>query len=315
MEPGGAMGRSSEASRGHFADRLIGRLRAAGHPLCVGLDPHLERLPAAFRRGTMTPRDPTTAAAVESFLAAVIDRVAGRVAVVKPQIAFFEQLGWRGLRVLERLVARARNAGLAVILDAKRGDVGSTAAAYARAYLERDAATPVDAMTVNPYLGRDSLEPLIAAADAAGGGLFVLVKTSNPGARDFQDLELRRGRLYEAVARALAPAVSARRGPQTGYSALGVVAGATHPAESERLRALVPEALFLVPGYGAQGASAADAVRGFVRGPGGMLEGGVVNSSRAILFPGSPEGGVRRFEQAFDDALKRAIDELAAAVA
>ena len=171
----------------NFADALIERTRALGHPLCVGLDPHLERIPAPFRQGAMDPRDPATPDAVGAFLAEVVDRLEKRVAIVKPQIAFFEQLGWQGLRVLEDVVVRCRARGLMVLLDAKRGDIGSTADGYARAYLDKDAALGVDAITINPYLGRDSLQPFVENCAANGRGMFVLVKTSNPGSGDLQD--------------------------------------------------------------------------------------------------------------------------------
>jgi orotidine-5'-phosphate decarboxylase len=151
-------------SKAHFADALVTRVRALGHPLCVGLDPHLPLLPALFRRGSMAPARPETAAAVESILGAVLDRVAGRVAAVKPQSAFFEQLGARGAELLARLVARARERELFVILDAKRGDVGSTNEGYATAYLDPAGGLPVDAITVSPWLGLDTLEPYVAAA-------------------------------------------------------------------------------------------------------------------------------------------------------
>lgn len=301
----------------HFADRLIGRCRALGHPLCVGLDPHLDRIPELFRRGSMEAEDPRAAEAVESMLAAVIDRVADRVAVVKPQIAFFEQLGPAGVVVLARLVARARAAGLPVLLDAKRGDIGSTATAYARAYLGEGAAMPCDAITLNPYLGLDSLRPFIDRAEGEGCGLFVLVKTSNPGSGDFQDrpLEGAGESLHRTVARALADDCERLRGPETGWSSLGVVVGATWPGESEGVRERLPTSLFLVPGYGAQGGSAADAVRGFVRGPDGRLEGGVVNSSRGILFPADGQAtDAAGWERAIDRAVDRAIDELGEAV-
>ncbi len=301
----------------HFADELILRLRELGHPLCVGLDPHLDHIPPLFRRGSMAPADPQTASSVESFLRAVLERAAGRVAVVKPQIAFFERLGWRGLEALEAVVEHARRQGLSVLLDAKRGDVGSTAAAYAAAYLGARATLPCDAITLSPYLGRDSLEPFVERARQDGAGLFVLVKTSNPGSGDFQNRVLEgRGTLYETVAGALAEEAEALRGPQTGWSSLGVVAGATYPAESERIRARLPHSLFLVPGYGAQGGSAAAAVRGFVRGPSGRLEGGLVNSSRGILFPpGAGQAGAGGWERAIDETLRRAADELGEAVA
>jgi len=227
----------------HFADALIGRVRALGHPLCAGLDPHLPLIPPLFRRGSMQPADPASADAVEAFLGAVVDRLAGRVALVKPQIAFFEQLGWRGLRALERVLVRCRERELLVLLDAKRGDIGSTAEGYARAYLAADAAFPVDALTVNPYLGRDTLEPYFKEATQNGVGVFVLVKTSNPGSGDVQDRPGDGGPVWEHVARGLADASRALEGPATGWSSLGIVVGATHPEQAARARALLPRSL------------------------------------------------------------------------
>jgi orotidine-5'-phosphate decarboxylase len=297
----------------HFADELISRTRRLGHPLCAGLDPHLPLVPPLFRQGDMVPSDPRSAAAVADFLAAALPRLAPHVAVVKPQSAFFERLGWRGIQVLEDVVSRSRAAGLPVILDAKRGDIGSTAEAYA-GVLDGSAPLQADALTVNPYLGRDTLAPFIDAAAAQGRGVFVLTKTSNPGAADFQDRRIDGVPLYGHVAAALAEPCAALRGA-SGWSSLGIVAGATHPAEHEHLRARLPNALFLVPGYGAQGAPATDAVRGFVRGPHG-LEGGVVSSSRALLFPSAGNtDDSRTWESALDDAVARAVDELRAAVA
>ena len=298
----------------HFADRLIARVRALGHPLCAGLDPHLPLIPPLFRRGSMRPADPQTAAAVESFMLAVLERLAGRVAIVKPQSAFFEQLGWRGMQALDRVIRTAHDVGLLVLLDAKRGDIGTTATAYA-ACLDVEAATPVDALTVNPYLGRDTLQPFVDAAARGGNGVFVLVKTSNPGAADYQDRAIDSRTLFEHVADSLRELCDGLRGPATGWSSLGIVAGATYPAESERLRTILPHALFLVPGYGAQGGSARDAVRGFVRGADGRREGGIVSSSRGLLFP--PDGATddrRTWERAIDAASDRAAGELADAV-
>lgn len=295
----------------HWGDELTLRVRRLGHPLCLGLDPHLALLPKPFRSGSMDPAEPATAEAVEHFLITVVDRAAERVAVVKPQIAFFEQLGWRGLRALENLIEHAHRAHLLVLLDAKRGDVGSTAEAYAAAWLgER---SRVGALTVNPYLGRDSLAPFLERAKNAGRGLFVLVRTSNPGAADLQELETRGGKLYEQVAEMLAPEAETLRGPETGWSSLGAVVGATWPGEAERVRELLPHALFLVPGYGAQGASAREAVRGFAIGPGRRLEGGIVSSSRGVLFPPSVESA-REWDRGFDQALGRASEELGEAV-
>ena len=298
-----------------FADRVTLATRRLGHPLCVGLDPHLDRFPPLFRRGGMVPEAPETAAAVESFCLAMLDRLAGRVAVVKPQIAFFERLGWRGMRVLEAVAAAARERDLLVLLDAKRGDIGSTARGYAEAYLGREAALPVDAITANPYLGLDSLEPFVKAALETGAGVFVLVKTSNPGSEDFQDRSLGGKPLFERVAESLVGIAERMRGPETGWSSLGAVVGATYPEAHRRLRELLPRALFLVPGYGAQGGGAKEAVAGFVAGPAGRLEGGLVNSSRGILFPpGSDTDDLATWERAVDEALDRAIGELGEAV-
>ena len=287
----------------HFGDELISRTRALGSPLCVGLDPHPERIPAAFGPAG-------TAEAAERFCCAIVERVAGRVAVVKPQVAFFEQLGWPGLRALTHGVERARAAGLLVLLDAKRGDIGSTAAGYAAAYLAPGAPLEVDALTLNPYLGLDTLEPFAEAAETAGRGLVVLIKTSNRGSGDLQDLEIARGPVYAHLAAALEPLSRRLEGSETGWSSLGVVVGATWPEPHELVRKHLPTALFLVPGYGAQGGRAEDAVRGFVPGPNG-LEGGVVNSSRAVLFPeGAYTASAQEWERAVDEALDRTIDEL-----
>ena len=299
----------------HFADDLIARTREIGHPLCAGIDPHLERVPALFRQGSMAATDPATPAAVEALVMAFLDRVAGRVAAVKPQMAFFEQLGSLGLAVLERVMAAARERELLVVLDAKRGDIGSTAAGYARAYLEPGAAAEADAITLNPYLGLDSLAPFAERAAAHGRGLFVLAKTSNPGSGDLQDRLLEKeGPVYEAVAESLRGLEAELLGPATGWSSLGIVAGATYPEQAERLRALLPHALFLVPGYGAQGASAHEALGSFVPGPEG-LEGGLVNSSRGLLFPeaAAEANDAVAWERAVDAAIDRAADELRAA--
>jgi len=300
-----------------FADLLVERVRELGHPLCAGLDPHLERIPEPFRQGSMRPGDPRTADAVEAFLGAFADRLEGRVAVAKPQVAFFEQLGWRGLRALERVVARLRQRGIRVLLDAKRGDIGSTAEGYARAWLRAEGpAEPCDALTVHPWMGRDGLDPFLAAAREEGRGVFVLVKTSNAGSRDLQDRETEGRPLYACLAELLAADCEALRGPRTGWSSLGVVVGATFPGPAERVREALPRALFLVPGYGAQGAGAAEALRGFVAGPKGR-EGGVVNASRSLLFPEGAEGaqGAAAWERAVDAALERATGELGDAVA
>ena len=298
----------------HFGDALIERVRALGNPLCVGLDPYLDRIPPLFRDGDMSPGNPLTAPAVEAFLKAVLDRAAGKTAVVKPQSAFFERMGWRGIRALEEVCSHARKRGMLVLLDAKRGDIGSTADAYAGAYLTDDAPLPADALTLNPYLGMDTLEPFFTTAKAHGRGLFILVKTSNPGSGDFQDLKVGNCTLAETVANRLNTEADALAGGKTGWSSLGVVVGATYPGEAERIREIMPSTIFLVPGYGAQGGSAAGAVNGFVKGPNG-LEGGIVSSSRGILFPaGGDTASAKDWEQAIDAAIDQAVNELGEAV-
>ncbi len=300
----------TEKSTDHFADRLIERVRALGHPLCVGFDPHLDRIPPLFRHGEMNPRSDETAEAVERFVMAILERLPGRVAIVKPQSAFFEQLGWRGLRVLERFIEHARELDLLVILDAKRGDIGSTAEGYARAHLDSSTPASADALTLSPYLGLDSLAPFVERGEKSGSGLFVLVKTSNPGSGDLQDRLLADAAnpelpVYLAVAQSLGAYASRLVGSRTGWSSLGVVVGATYPTPALRIREQLAHSLFLVPGYGAQGASAEEAVAGFVPGPSG-LEGGIVASSRAILFP---QDGVTDTLSTWEKAIDRAIDQ------
>ena len=301
----------------HFADRFIEATRRLDNALCVGLDPHLERIPHGFGVRLDDIASDASAEGVENFFAAVIDSCAGKVPIVKPQIAFFEQLGWRGLRALERIVTHARDRGLLVLLDAKRGDIGTTASAYAQSYLWPSSPCRADALTVNPYLGLDSLEPFLAASHEHGVGVFVLARTSNAGAADFQSLDVGGMPLYERVARALLPHAEKLRG-SSGWSNVGVVAGATYPEESERLRHVLPHSLFLVPGYGAQGAPLADSLRGFVRGQ-GRLEGGMVSSSRGVLFGTGPvqataQASIADWHEGLVERLDAARHEVAAGV-
>ncbi len=172
-------------------------------------------------------------------------------------------------------------------MDAKRGDIGSTAEGYAAAYLGKDAPFHSDALTVNPYMGLDTLEPYVREGEANGKGVIVLVRTSNPGSADFQSRDLEGAPLYARVGEALGPLAERLMG-ESGWSGLMMVTGATGPAEARAIRKIAPKSLFLVPGYGAQGAPAADAMAGFVSGPMG-LEGGVVSASRSVNFPAGSE--------------------------
>lgn len=297
-----------------FGDRVIERMRELGHPLCVGLDPYLDRIPPPFRRGAMAPQQPETAQAVEEFCCRTIDLISADVAIVKPQVALFERLGWRGWHVLERVIHYARATGLLVLLDAKRGDIAETALAYAQAYLAPDAPCSADAMTVNPYLGPESLAPFMVEAEKAERGVVVLVRNSNPDSSVYQSAATPAGPFFTVVAASLAQWQDRLTQGTTGWSSLGVTVAATHAEDTEQIRGALPQALFLVLGYGAQGASAREAVRGFRRGPVG-LEGGIVSSSRPILFPAAAsDPGVHAWERGVRSALARATSELGEAV-
>jgi orotidine-5'-phosphate decarboxylase len=252
----------------------------------------------------MAPAAPETAEAVADFCRAFLARTLGRVAALKPQSAFFEALGWRGVKLLGELMAEARERGLPVVLDAKRGDIGSTAEGYAAAYLAENAPLRADALTVSPWLGLDSLEPFLRAAESSRAGLFVLTRTSNPGGRDFQELEVGDHPVYQHVAAVLQP-LAKRLAGAAGWSGLGLVVGATRPEEAERVREVAPESLFLVPGYGAQGASAR--CGGRLRAPpGGRREGGSSTRPARCSSRRTARGDARQWERAVDEAPDRA---------
>jgi orotidine-5'-phosphate decarboxylase len=260
-----------------FADRLVDAVRRTGSPLCVGLDPFPDKIPALFGDARHDAR------ALQNFGAEIIDIAAKYAGVLKPQLGLFEPYGPEGVAAARELTALARTKGMVVILDAKRGDIGTTAEGYARASLGPAPGFDADCVTVNPYMGADTLEPFLAIAEAQSKGVCVLVRTSNPGARDLQDLDVNGSPLWKRTAEMIAPIASRLKG-QSGWSGLMIVAGATYPQEARALRQVLPDCLFLVPGYGAQGAGAADAIAGFVPGKHGR-EGGVVSSSRAITYP------------------------------
>jgi orotidine-5'-phosphate decarboxylase len=300
----------------HFADRLAAAVRAKGNALCVGLDPRWESLPLALRQRRGEPSLASVAAAYEEFCSRVLDIVVPLAPVVKPQSAFFEACGPDGMAVLQRILRKARNLGLMTILDGKRNDIASTATAYADAAFGGTRLSgrtfPVweaDALTINPYLGRDAVEPFLESARRVGAGLFVLVRTSNPGAGQFQDLIVSSGAtpprpLYQYVGEAVAGWARENVGV-CGLSDVGAVVGATYPAELAMLRKLLPEVIFLVPGFGAQGGKADDVAPAFR--PDGL--GAIVNSSRGIIFPFKPEEP--RWEKRIEEATHAAIAALA----
>jgi orotidine-5'-phosphate decarboxylase len=239
----------------------------------LGLDPDPDRL------------WPAAAGDVAAHCRAVIEAAGPACVAVKPQVACFERLGAAGWQALQATVDHARAAGLLVIADAKRGDIDISALRYAQAFLA-PGGLEADALTVSPYLGADSLEPFVTAARGAGAGLFVLVRTSNPGAADLQDLELAAGgQVWERTA-ALVDRIGARA-PQSGLSEVGAVVGATAPEHLARARELMPSAVFLLPGIGAQGGRVEDLAPVFAPG----RAAGLVSSSRSIVFAHERDGG------------------------
>ncbi len=264
----------------HFSDRLYERIGAVNSRLVIGIDPDPERIFENNSLFTKAFPHKTQEEVLDIFCRIAVEAAETTACAIKPQIAFFESFGLLGLSALQKCIKTAKDRRIPVILDAKRGDIGNTAKAYAKAYLDPKSELFCDALTVNPYLGPDALEPFIDAANRNGCGLFVLVKTSNPGSVEFQDAELAQGQtLYAKVAEKVNHLGSGNLG-DCGYSNIGSVCGVTYPKELSLLRRLMPTSIFLLPGYGAQGGTADDTINAFH--PGGM--GAVVSASRSIIF-------------------------------
>jgi orotidine-5'-phosphate decarboxylase len=296
------------AREAHYADRLVRRVDETRSVLCVGLDPR-GPFPAACTRGLRAGRAGTSRA-MERYAITILDAVAPYAAAVKPQVAFFEALGGYGITALERVCAHAASLGVIVIADAKRGDIASTAEAYARSWVlarSGDEAPVADAVTVNPYLGRDSLEPFLAAC-ADDRGMYVLVRTSNPGSADLQGLQLAAGgEVWERVA-AIVASVGEPLCGQTGLSAVGAVFGLTQPALLGRARSLMPRTPLLLPGFGAQGGDPRDAAAAFTPHPAA----GLVAASRSVIEawraePGDWHTAVARAAREHRDTLWRVV--------
>jgi orotidine-5'-phosphate decarboxylase len=302
----------------HFADRLIEAVRLAKNPVLVGIDPRPEDLPPGFLEKFPGDHRAAVAGALRAFGDAVVDVVAARVPAVKFQAAFYEAYGPEGLSALHATAAHAKSRGLIVLIDGKRNDIGSTAEAYAQAYLGRvpvgerwEPAWDSDALTVNPYLGSDGVAPFVRMASAEGRGVFVLVRTSNASAGEVQDLVADGRPIYRHVAEHLARWAAPERGA-SGYSLVGAVVGATYPEQLAELRAALPGILFLVPGYGAQGGTAVDVAAAFDSD--GL--GAIVNSSRGLTFAYQKPALRARFgndwQRAIDEAVSDMIADLAA---
>lgn len=251
----------------HFGDALTAATKEKS-PVCVGLDPNVSKLPEGISQD---------AEGMLEFCKGIIDVVKDVAACIKPQMAYFEVLGWEGMRVFYEACAYAKENNLLVIADGKRNDIGSTCDAYADAYLNELA--PIDALTVSPYLGSDGIKPFIERCEKNDKGIFVLVKTSNPSSGELQDLPTGDEVVHEHMAQLVESWAMHHLGDASSLSCIGAVVGATYPEEMKYLRTLMPHVPILIPGYGAQGGGAADVAHGFVGGVGA-----IVNSARGIIF-------------------------------
>lgn len=279
-------------------EKLSEAIAKKRNPTVMGLDPLLEYVPDFIREGK------GAGDALFEFNRGLIDASADLIPAVKPQSAYYERCGLDGLIALRRTIDYAVSAGLYVILDAKRGDIGSTAAAYAEGYLGEGSG--VDALTVNGYLGSDGVTPFLDEARKSSKAIFVLCKTSNPSSSDFQDLLIGDKPLYRIVGERIGEWGSLG---SDGYSDCGAVVGATYPSQLAELRKALPHTFFLVPGYGAQGGKAEDVALGFDKNGGGA----VVNSSRALMCAYKKTGDPRNYQTATRNAVTAMKNELAAA--
>lgn len=297
----------------HIIDALASAINEKQNPTAVGLDTRVEYLPKGF----FTPGEDFQKSAGEAIFAfnrALIDAVADIVPAVKVQVAFYEMYGLEGMKAFSRTLEYAKKSGLITIADVKRGDIGSTAEAYANAFLSGtpagEANLPAfdaDMVTVNPYLGTDGIKPFVDACEKQNKGIFVLVKTSNPSGGEIQDLIADGRPIYEHVG-----LLTAKWGENligsSGYSAVGAVVGATYPEQGASLRKLLPNTFFLIPGYGAQGGTAEGIAKSFDEKGGGAI----VNASRSIMCAYKKQPNVHFADAARNEALRMKEDLLSA---
>lgn len=274
----------------NFADQLVEKIRIMKNPTVMGLDPVLDYVPDhIIAESTQRYADPSKASsqAILEFNKALIDATSDIIPAVKPQFAYYEMYGVNGIKALVETIDYAKSKGMLVIADAKRNDIGSTAQAYATSILGKTTLSDgqqkemfgADAVTLNGYLGIDGIEPFISLAKSFGKGMFILVHTSNPSSVQIQELELKEGRLlYEAVAEQVTDWGSTLVGKH-GYSSVGAVVGATWPEQAKKLREIMPNTFFLVPGYGAQGGDAQTVKSCFDKNG----DGAIVNASRSLM--------------------------------
>ena len=297
-------------------DKLVGKIKKLNAPIVVGLDPNLAFVPEHIQKKAFDEYGETLEGAAEAiwqFNKAIVDAVYDLIPAVKPQIAMYEQFGIEGLKVYKRTVDYCKEKGLVVIGDAKRGDIGSTSAAYATGHIgsvqvgsKTYSGFDTDFLTVNPYLGTDGVKPFVDVCNSHDRGLFVLVKTSNPSSGEFQDRLIDGRPLYEWVAEKVVEWGNASM--DGDYSNVGAVVGATYPEMSRILRNLMPHIYFLVPGYGAQGGTAEDLKHCFNKD--GL--GAVVNSSRGIIAAYKQEKYKKFGTEHFAEASRQAVMDMVA---
>lgn len=296
-----------------FSQQLNQQILQKNSRLCVGLDPRLEWIPDSITDKARKKYGNTlkaAGAAIFAFHQEIIDLVAPYVAVVKPQIAFYEQYGVLGLDAFQKTINYAKKKGLVVVVDAKRGDIDSTAQAYANSLLgktdifgSKKSIYDVDCITVNPFLGEDSLVPFIDTCREYGKGIFVLVKTSNPGSKDIQDLKVGDKTITMLVADIVSEYAKDQL-DEFGYSNIGAVVGATFPKEAKILRKKLAHSIFLVPGLGAQGGETQQLASFFNRD--GL--GAIVNASRAITYPKGKLG--KDYKKVIEQAVIQNVKEI-----
>ena len=277
-------------------DVLQDKIKAKKNPTVAGLDARIEYVPEHIRRSAFAEHGQGRKGAAEAiwqFNVGLIDALCDIVPAVKPQAAYYENLGWQGLEVLERTICYAKEKGRFVIADIKRGDIGTTAAAYAEGWLSgariEERTIPVfdaDCVTLNGYMGSDSIKPFLEAAKTEDKCVFVLVKTSNPGSGELQDVVAGDRQVYTVMGD-LTQRLAAGTEGKYGYTMAGAVTGATYPSDIRALRKRLEKTFFLVPGYGAQGGTADDVRFAFDK----YGHGAVVNSSRGIMCAWQKTGG------------------------
>lgn len=297
-------------------NKLIEKIRKTNAPIVVGLDPMLNYIPEQIKAAAFAEFGETLEGAAEAvwqYNKAIVDEVYDLIPAVKPQIAMYEQFGIPGLQAFKRTVDYCKEKDLVVIGDVKRGDIGSTSAAYATAHLGQvqvgsQLLTPFgeDFATVNPYLGSDGIKPFLEVCKEEKKGIFILVKTSNPSSGEFQDRLIDGKPLYELVGEKVAEWADSCMGDQ--YSYVGAVVGATYPEMGKTLRKIMPKSFILVPGYGAQGGKGADLVHFFNED--GL--GAIVNSSRGIIAAYKQEKYAKFGAEHFAQASRAAVEDMIA---